>query len=199
MQIKLLVEGGNMQPGPALSQKLGPVGINVGKVIEKVNQATKNFNGLKVPVELEIDISTKEFEVKVFSPPISELIKKELGITKGSGIQNQIQAGNLSIEQVIGISKTKMQNLLANDLKSAVKLTVGTCGSLGVLIENKFAKEIQGEIEAGVYDEQIKKEITETPPEKKIKLNEYYDNLKKEQEKLKQQMEAEAKEKEDKK
>ena len=78
MQIKLLVEGGSMKPGPALSQKLGPAGINVNEVITKVNEATKNFKGLKVPVELEVDLSTKDIEVNVFSPPVSELLKKWL-------------------------------------------------------------------------------------------------------------------------
>ena len=71
MQIKLLVDGGSMAPGPALSQKLGPLGINVNQVIQSVNEATKNFKGLKVPVELEVDPSTKTFHVKVFSPPVS--------------------------------------------------------------------------------------------------------------------------------
>ena len=50
MQVKILAEGGSMKPGPALSQKLGPAGINIGQVIQKVNEATKNFKGLKVPV-----------------------------------------------------------------------------------------------------------------------------------------------------
>ena len=79
MQIKLLVEGGAMKPGPTLSQKLGPAGINVGQVISKVNDATKDFKGLKVPVELDVDSLTKEFEIFVFSPPVSELLKRELG------------------------------------------------------------------------------------------------------------------------
>ena len=87
MQIKLLVDGGNMQPGPVLSQKIGPLGLNMNQVIQKINDATKNFTGLKVPVELEINTSTKEIEVLVFSPPVSELIKKELGVEKGSGTQ----------------------------------------------------------------------------------------------------------------
>ena len=68
MIIKILADGGAMQPGPALSQKLGPVGININQVITKVNEATKNFKGLKVPVELDVDAGTKAFEVKVFSP-----------------------------------------------------------------------------------------------------------------------------------
>ena len=76
MQVKLLVEGGSMSPGPALAQKLGPAGINIGQVISKVNDATKDFKGLKVPVELNVDMGTKEFDVQVFSPPTSELLKK---------------------------------------------------------------------------------------------------------------------------
>jgi large subunit ribosomal protein L11 len=191
MLIKLLVEGGAMKPGPALSQKLGPAGIPLNKVIQEVNEATKNFNGLKVPVELDVDTSTKSFEVKVFSPPVSELLKKELNLTKGSGLQNKLQIGNLSIEQVINVSKTKMQNLLAKDLKSAVKLIVGTCVSLGILIENKPAKEIEKDIDEGKYDKEIKSEKTQTSPEKKAELERFFADVKAKQDaKLKQEQAA---------
>lgn len=196
MLIKLLVEGGEMKPGPALSQKLGPAGIPLNKVIQEVNEATKNFHGLKVPVELEVDTSTKSFEVKVFSPPVSELLKKELNLTKGSGIQNKLQIGNLSIEQVISVSKTKMQNLLCKDLKSSVKTVLGTCVSLGILVESKPAKEIEKDIDAGKYDKEIKSESTQTPPEKKAELDKFFNDLKTKQDaKLKQEQavkEAEA-------
>lgn len=181
MQIKLLVEGGAMQPSPALSQKIGPLGINVGQIISKVNDATKDFKGLKVPVELDIDAGTKEFDVKVFSPPVSELLKKELGIEKASGTQDTIKVANASIEQIISIAKTKMQNLLCKDLKSAIKTTVGTCVSLGILIENKPAKEIEQEIEQGKYDKEISEEKTETSDEKKTELDNYFKEIKAQQ------------------
>jgi len=184
MQIKLLVDGGDMKPGPALSQKLGPIGINIGQIIQKVNEATKEFKGLKIPVEVEVEPSTKEFDVKVFSPPVAELLKKELGIEKGSGEQKKIQVANASIEQIISVAKTKLQNLLSKDLKSAVKTVVGTCVSLGILIENKPAFEIEKEIEEGKYDKEIQEEKTETPPEKKEKLDEYFAEVQKEQEKI---------------
>jgi large subunit ribosomal protein L11 len=191
MLIKLLVEGGAMKPGPALSQKLGPAGIPLNKVIQDVNEATKNFHGLKVPVELDVDTSIRSFEVKVFSPPVSELLKKELGITKGSGFQHKSQVGNLSIEQVISVAKTKMQNLLAKDLKSAVRLIVGTCVSLGILIENKPAKEVELEIEQGKYDKEIKEERTQTPPKKKAELDAFFADVKSKQDaKLKQEQAA---------
>jgi large subunit ribosomal protein L11 len=200
MQIKLLVEGGSMKPGPALSQKLGPAGIPLNKVIEQVNQATANFKGLKVPVELEVDMVSKEFEVQVFSPPVSELLKRELGIQKGSGLQSQLQVANASIEQIISVTKTKMQNLLSKDLKSAVKTVVGTCASLGVLIENKTAPEIEKDIDNGVYDSEINSEKTETSPEKRKKLDDYFAEVKSKQDaKLKLEQaakEAEAEKKE---
>ena len=129
MQIKLLVEGGNLSPGPSLSQKLGPMGLNISKVIQKVNEVTNEFKGLKVPVELDIDSSTKEFDVKVFSPPVSELLKKELGIEKGSGAHKKIQVANASIEQIISVAKTKLPDLLSKNLKLALKTVVGTCDS----------------------------------------------------------------------
>jgi len=190
MQIKLLVEGGAMQPGPALSQKLGPAGINLGQVISKVNDATKDFKGLKVPVELDVDMSTKDFDVMVFSPPVSELLKKELGIEKGSGMQLKENAANASIEQIISIAKQKMQNLLAKDLKAAVKSVLGTCTSLGVLVENKSAVEAGREVDEGKYDSEIQSEKTETSPEKKAKLQRYFNELHGKQEKQIQEEEA---------
>ena len=179
-----------MQPGPALSQKLGPAGINLGQVISKVNDATKNFKGMKVPVEIDVDMGTKQFEVKVFSPPVSGLLKKELGVEKGSGAQKKMQIANASIEQIILIAKTKLPNLLCNDLKSAVKSVVGTCVSLGILIENKPAVEIEQEIDKGKYDKEIKAEKTETSPEKKANLKEYFEKIKAEQEKIIKQEQA---------
>lgn len=190
MQIKLLVEGGNMKPGPALSQKLGPAGVNISQVIQRINEETKNFEGLKVPVELDVDISTKKFEVKVFSPPVSELLKRELGIDKGSGLQKKNQIANASIEQIISVAKTKMPNMLAKDLKAAVKSVVGTCLSLGVIVENKTPVEVIEEIDKGKYDKEIKSEKTQTDPDKKEKLAKYFLDLKTKQDKLLQQEQA---------
>jgi large subunit ribosomal protein L11 len=80
MKVKLIVDGGNMKPGPSVAQQLGPMGINLGKVISSVNEATAGFKGTKVPVEIDVNTKTKDFAIKVFSPPVAELIKKELKI-----------------------------------------------------------------------------------------------------------------------
>jgi large subunit ribosomal protein L11 len=190
MIIKLLVDGGSMKPGPALSQKLGPAGININQVIQKVNDATKNMPGLKVPVDLEVDTSTREFEIRVFSPPVAELLKKELNVTKGSGAQKKLQIANASIEQVISVAKTKFQNMLCRDLKSAVKTVVGSCVSLGILVENKNATEVEAEIDAGKYDREIKGEITQTPPEKRKEMDKYFADVQGKQERILKQEKA---------
>jgi len=196
MQVKILAEGGNMKPGPALSQKLGPVGINISEVISKINEATKNFKGLKVPVELEIDSNTKNFEVKIFSPPVSELLKKELGIEKASGLQKKQYVANASIEQIISVAKTKFPNLLCKNLKSAVKTIIGTCASLGILIENQLASELGSQIEGGKFKKEIEEGRTETPLEKKEKLDEFFNEIKAKQEQTIKQEEAKEAEKE---
>jgi large subunit ribosomal protein L11 len=190
MNIKLLIDAGGMKPGPALSQKLGPTGINVNQVITKVNEATKKFEGMKVPVEVDIDLQTKNIEIKVSSPPASGLLKKEAGIDKGSGIPSKTKVGNLSIEQIISVAKAKFPNLLSRTIKTAVKEIVGTCVSLGILIENKSPAEVQLEVDAGKYDSEISHERTETSAEKKGKLEKFFAELKATQEKLKQQEEA---------
>jgi large subunit ribosomal protein L11 len=177
MEVKLLVDGGAMKPGPAVSQKLGPAGINVNEVISKVNECTTGFKGMQVPVTILVDSKNKTFEIEVSSPPISGMLKKEAGIQKGSGLQKKINAANLSIEQVIKVANTKLPNLLCNDLKAAVKITVGSCVSLGFLIESKPAVEIAKEISEGKYDELIEKCITETSPEKLKELSDYFKPL----------------------
>jgi len=184
MIVKILAEGGEMKPGPALSQRLGPAGIPLNQVIQKVNEATKDFKGMKVPVELDVDLSTKEFSIKVFSPPVSELIKKEIGIEKGSATQKKIKVANASIEQIISVAKTKFPDLLSKDLKAAVKTVLGSCVSLGILIESKTPQEVILEIQQGKYNSEISQEKTETSEEKRKELEESFAKTKEEQDKI---------------
>lgn len=183
MKIKLIVEGGAMKPGPAVSQQIGPAGINLGKVIADVNVATSNFKGMNVPVEIDVDPKTKTYTIKVSSPSVAELIKKELMLEKGSGAAGSVLVGNISLERIISIAKTKLPDLLAKNTRAAVKLVVGTCGSLGVLIDNKLAKEIEQDIDAGKYDKEITQEITEPSEQKKQDLEAFYAVVKERQEK----------------
>ena len=190
MEVKLLVDGGKMQPGPAVAQQLGPLGINLGQLITDVNTATKGFSGMKVPVVLEVDPDTKAVEISVSSPPVSELVKKELKLEKGSGEPHKYKVGNLAIEQVIGIAKTKLPNLLDKTLKAAVKTVVGTCVSLGVLIESKSAADTEKAIDKGDFDKEIKAEKTEVDPAKQAALDKDFKKITKAQEKQRAEEEA---------
>ncbi len=181
MIIKLLVNGGEMKPGPALSQKMGPLGINMGKVISEVNKATTDFKGIKVPVALDIDTKTKNFTVKVFTPPTSELLKKEFGLEKGSGQPDKIKVANAAIEQVIKVACEKEPDMLVKDLKAAVKSVLGSCVSLGFLVESKDPKEVIEEVDQGKYNEEIKNKSTKPSEEKLEKLNIDFEETEKKQ------------------
>lgn len=177
MIIKLLVDGGDMKPGPAIAQKLGPLGINIGKVVLDVNLASKDFKGVKVPIELDI-AKNKTYTIKVLSPPTAELLKKELAIEKGSGDHKKVKAANASIEQIISVAKIKSSSLLATNFKSAVKQVVGSCVSLEILIENKEPKEIIQEIDSGKFDLEINSQKTDTSKDKRKQLDNYFSELK---------------------
>ncbi len=182
MNLKLLIDGGDMKPGPAIAQQLGPIGINMGQVISKINEATKEFKGMKVPVKLDINEKTKDFTVETSSPPTSELLKKELNLEKGTSDHRNIKVGNASIEDVIKITKIKYSNMLEKDFKTAVKSILGTCASIGILVENQKPNELIHKIDSGRFEEEINAQLAETAPEKRKRLDEHFTKLKAEQE-----------------
>ena len=151
--IDALVSGGKATGGPPLGPALGPLGVNVIAIVNKINEMTKDFAGMKVPVKVIVDIETKQFDVQVGIPPTAALIVKELGLEKGSGNPKAQKVGNLSWEQVKRIANVKMGQTYSKSLKAAAKELIGVCGSLGVTIEGKEPKEVQMEIDKGVYDQ----------------------------------------------
>ncbi len=190
VDIKLLVEGGKMTPTPAIAQQLGPMGINIGQVIEDVNSRTGDFKGINVPVILKVDTKTKNYTINVLSPPTSELLKKELGITKASGNRIQIQVGNIAMERVIFVAKQKHDNMLSRSLLSSIKSVLGTCQAIGVLVDNKEVKEILKDINNGKYDAMIKAEKVVVDEEKKEELKKFFSKIEKSQEAAKQALEG---------
>ncbi|RLE51780.1 MAG: 50S ribosomal protein L11 [Candidatus Methanomethylicota archaeon] len=152
-----LVEGGKATGGPPIGPALGPLGVNIMQVVNKINELTKEFSGMRVPVTVTVDIDTKEFEVSVGVPTTTALIIRELKVEKGSGTPHEKKIGNLSIEQVVKIAQIKRKQLLAKTLKGAVKEVLGTCLSMGVTVEGKDPRDVQKEIDAGKYDEIISK------------------------------------------
>lgn len=150
--IEALVSGGQATAGPPLGPALGPLGVNVLAIVNKINELTKDYAGMKVPVKITVDPETKAFEVTVGTPTTSALIVSELKIEKGSGTPSTQKVGNLSLEQVIRIAKIKQPELLAKTLKEAVKEILGTCVSMGVTVEGKDPREVQREIEEEKHD-----------------------------------------------
>ncbi|MFX1520562.1 MAG: 50S ribosomal protein L11 [Promethearchaeota archaeon] len=150
--VQSLVDGGKATAGPPLGPALGPTGVNVYQVIQAINEKTKEYAGLKVPVTITINTDDKSFEIEVGTPPTSALILKELELEKGSGTPGTAVIGNLTLSQIIQVAKVKQDKLLANSLKAAAKEVLGTAITLGVNVEDKHPKEIQKEIDEGVHD-----------------------------------------------
>jgi large subunit ribosomal protein L11 len=122
-------------------------------IVNKINELTKDYSGMKVPVKVIVDPETKDFEVTVGTPTASALIVSELKIGKGSGTPSTQKVGNLTIDQVVRIAKMKRPQLLAKDLKGATKEVLGACVSMGVTAEGKDPRQIQKEIDEGKHDE----------------------------------------------
>jgi len=150
--VEALVNGGQATAGPPLGPALGPLGVNILAIVNKINEITKHYAGMKVPVKIIVNTETKEFEVSVGIPTTSALIVSELGIEKGSGTPKTEKIGNLSMTQVVKVAKMKHTELLARSLKSAVKEVLGSCVSMGVTVEGEDPREVQKEIAEGKYD-----------------------------------------------
>ena len=151
--VDLLVSGGQATAGPPLGPALGPLGVNVLEIVNKINELTKDYAGMKVPVKVTVNPETKEFDVTVGTPTTSALIVRELKIEKGSGTPNTEKVGNLTMEQVVRISKVKRPEFLAKTLKAAAKEVLGSCVSMGVTVEGKDPREVQREIDEDKYNE----------------------------------------------
>jgi large subunit ribosomal protein L11 len=151
--VEVLVSGGSATAGPPLGPALGPLGVNVLAIVNKINEETENYAGMKVPVKIFIDINTKNFNVEIGIPTTAALIVKEAGIQKGANTSESPISGNMSLEQTMQIAKSKQSNLLSPTLKSAVKEITGTCMSMGVTLNQTNAKAIMKAIDAGEYDD----------------------------------------------
>lgn len=151
--VDLLVTGGEAKAGPSLGPTLAPLGVNILEIVNRINELTQNYAGMKIPVTIEVDPETKEFEVTVGTPTTSALILSALDIESGSGTPNTEKVGDLSMDEVIRITKLKRSTFLGKSLKAAAKELIGSCVSIGVTVEGKDPRKIQEEIDEGKYDE----------------------------------------------
>jgi large subunit ribosomal protein L11 len=149
--VEVLVDGGEASPGPPLGPALGPLGVNIMNVANDINTKTAAFRGMKVPVKITI-ADDKSYEIEVGTPPISALIKDELGLDKGASNPRTDMAGELTIEQLIKVCQMKGDSLLGATLKDKALEVTGSCVSMGIYIDGRPPKEAQRLIKEGAYD-----------------------------------------------
>ena len=150
-----IVNGGEATGGPPIGPALGPLGVNIMAIVNKINEETAEYQGVPVPVDVTIDTDSREFTVKVGMLSTFALITQALDIAKGSPTPNTEYVGDLTFDQVVGIARRKRDGLFSASLKSAVREIVGSCQSMGVTIEGQPGKTIQDQIAMGDFDSQL--------------------------------------------
>lgn len=150
--ISTLVEGGQASAGPPLGPALGPLPVDIGAVVAEINEQTSGFQGMEVPVEVEVDEETGDFTIEVGTPPAAALLKDRAGLDRGSGEPESVKVANVALKTVMDIAELKREDLVALDLKGATKEILGSAQSMGVLVDGKDPQEVQREIDEGVYD-----------------------------------------------
>ncbi len=154
--IDALIVGGKASAAPPLGPALGPKGVNIGKVVAEINKKTADFAGMQVPVKVIIDTETKDFSIEIGTPPASALIKQELGIKKASGVPQSDFVGDLTIDQVMKISRMKGDSLTGKNVKMKAKEIIGTCRSMGVTVEGQKGEDAIEAVNSGKDDNKLK-------------------------------------------
>ena len=132
--VKLQLPAGKATPGPPVGSSLGPHGINIAAFTKEFNDRTAKQAGLIIPVVITI-YQDRTFEFVLKTPPAAVLIKKALGIETGSGKPNKTKVGKITMAQIREIAETKMPDLNASSVEQAMTMVIGTCKSMGVVVE----------------------------------------------------------------
>ncbi len=129
--VKLQVPAGQATPAPPVGTALGPHGVNIMDFCKQFNAQTQKDAGLIIPVELSV-YRDRTFSFITKTPPAAVLLKRELGIEKGSPVSNREKVGKVTRAQLQKIAEIKMPDLNANDIEGAIKIVAGTARSMGV-------------------------------------------------------------------
>jgi large subunit ribosomal protein L11 len=132
--VKLQIKAGAATPAPPVGTALGQHGVNIMEFCKQYNDATQQYAGQVIPVELVI-YEDRSFSFTLKQPPAAELIKQAAGIEKGSGVPQRDKVGKLTQQQVREIAERKMADLNANDVDNAMLIIAGTARSMGVEVE----------------------------------------------------------------
>lgn len=160
--IEMLIEGGKAAPGANTAPKFSSYKLNPGDIFKQINERTKDYAGMQVPVKVVVDRQTKAYEIVIGVPPTASLIKKEAGValakvTEEDKAKGNTVLGSLTMEQCVKVAKIKLDSLLAKDLKNALKQVVGTANSIsGVMVEGRRPKDMIKEIDDGKWDSLLK-------------------------------------------
>ncbi|MEQ4714933.1 50S ribosomal protein L11 [Nonomuraea sp. B19D2] len=131
--VKVQLPAGQATPAPPVGTALGPHGVNIMDFVKQYNAATEAQRGNIIPVEITI-FEDRSFTFVTKTPPAPELIKKALGLDKGSAVPHRDKVGKLTREQLRSIAETKMPDLNANDIEAAEKIIAGTARSMGITV-----------------------------------------------------------------
>jgi len=129
--VKLQIKAGQATPAPPVGTALGQHGVNIMEFCRQYNEATQQYMGQVIPVELTI-YEDRTFSFITKQPPAAELIKQAAALEKGSGEPNRNKVGAVTREQVRAIAQRKMSDLNATDIEAAMKIIEGTARSMGV-------------------------------------------------------------------
>jgi len=132
--VKLQIEAGKATPAPPVGPALGQHGVNIMAFCKEYNERTASQAGNVVPVDITI-YEDRSFTFATKTPPASQLIKKALGIEKGSAVPSRTKVGELPREKVREIAQLKMKDLNAQDLEAATRIIEGTARSMGVEVK----------------------------------------------------------------
>lgn len=129
--INLHIQAGKANPAPPVGPALASQQVNIAEFCKAFNDATKDLGDFKIPVDITVH-TDKSYTFKLHQPPAAQLIKKALGLEKGSGTPNKKKVGKITRAQLEEIAKQKMSDLNTNDMDAAVKILSGTARSLGI-------------------------------------------------------------------
>lgn len=132
--IKLQIPAGKATPAPPVGPALGQHGVNIVSFTKEFNERTQKDIGYLIPVVITV-YADRSFSFVTKTPPASTLIMKAAGLDKASGEPNKTKVATLKRSQLEEIAKTKMADLNAATLDTAVSMIAGTCRSMGVLVE----------------------------------------------------------------
>jgi large subunit ribosomal protein L11 len=134
-QIKLQIPGGNATPAPPVGPALGQHGVNIMEFCKAFNAKTQKSAGVIIPVVLTV-YADRSFTFITKTPPAAVLLKQAAGLAKGSGEPNRTKVGTVSMAQVREIAETKMPDLNASSIDTAVLMIKGTARSMGIIVED---------------------------------------------------------------